>query len=150
MRFKCCPSSEGLASDRRGTFHSLGDHVHGLLEWNRLPRSSVRLAVQNVLNTVRTRHELKGGCALGAKASLRDRRIGVTFNVGDAAVFYVDELTASDRAIRTYRSNDFVGGPGSGHEIASSLRKHALDCKSSIASAKARNQQKASLSHEPV
>ena len=110
----------------------------------------MRAAVEHVVDAVRTRDQLKRGRALGAKAAAGDRRIGIAFDVDDPAVLYVDVLPAADRAIGADRFNDFVGGAGAGHKIAGSLRKHALDCKSSIASAKARNQQKASLSHEPV
>ncbi len=62
--------------------------------------------------------QLQAGRALGAQPAAADRRVRVTFDLGDLAVLDVDLLPAADRAVRADRLDHLVGGRRRGPDAA--------------------------------
>src|SRR6266545_1578225 len=88
--------------------HALRDHLHRLLERDRLPRRPAGPAVEDLLGAVGAGHELERRRALRAEAALGDGRVRIALDVGDPLVLHVHELAAADGAVRAHGARDAV------------------------------------------
>ena len=91
-----------------GFFHPFRDHIHSAIERENLPLRSMRTAVKHISNPVFCGYELKRRRPFGAEAPMRNRRGGVALDIDDFFVLDVDQLRASDCAIRADRSDNAI------------------------------------------
>jgi hypothetical protein len=92
-----------------GGDHPVGDHVHRLVERQVLPLGGVRRPVPHLVLPLRTGDQGPCGGALGAQPASRDRRIGITLDLGDLPVLHEDALTAAHRAVWADGPHHLIG-----------------------------------------
>ena len=87
---------------------AVGNHVHRRLEVERLPTSSSTVARYFTRRLpTRVREQLEAVRAFRAEPSSRDGRFRVAFDRDELAVAVVNELAASDGAVRTDRAREW-------------------------------------------
>src|SRR5207247_7864295 len=80
---------------------AVGDHVHRVLERQRLPRRSMGWPVLDAILAQRALDEVLRRRALRAEAPARDRALRVALDLRDLPVLDEDQLAAPDGSLRT-------------------------------------------------
>src|SRR5690348_13766041 len=82
----------------------VGDHVHRLLQVERLPLAGIRAAIFDFRFAGWTGDQLKAVCSFRAEMPAGNRRLGIALDTDQLAVFVKRKLPAANTAIRTHRS----------------------------------------------
>src|SRR6185312_15352907 len=86
----------------------VGDHVHRLVERERLPLGPVRPPVLHLVLAQRARHVATAGGSLRAQPAAGDGAVGVALDLGDLPLLHVYALAAPYGAVRADRADDPV------------------------------------------
>ena len=81
-------------------------YVHRVIQRNFCPLFRARRAIFHFCFATRMREQLKGRRAFRTKVSLTDRRLRVALDRNQFAVLVINELTATDSAVRANRAGD--------------------------------------------